>query len=122
MRTRNWLVIPAALVLVTGCGATDLARSAADATACKALSSTIKSINLAYQSGLIDTGFVSQINNLVGEPAKALLSTGLAEDLTKLTDALGQTNTAEASRNQFQEITDSIAQRCADAGVESIGG
>jgi hypothetical protein len=122
MRMRNWLVIPSALVLVTGCGATDLARSAADATACKALSSTIKSINLAYQSGLIDSGFVSQINNLVGEPAKALLSTGLAEDLTKLTDALSQTNTAEASRNQSQEITDSIAQRCADAGVNNIGG
>jgi hypothetical protein len=122
MKMRNWLVVPAVLVLATGCGATDLARSAADATACKALSSTIESINLAYQSGLIDTGFVSQINNLVGEPAKALLSTGLAEDLTKLTDALSQTNTAEASRNQIQEITDSIAQRCADAGVNNIGG
>lgn len=122
MLNRFWLAIPLLLVSITGCGVTDLAKNAADATACQALSSTIQSINAAYQAGLIDTGFAAQIKNLVGEPAKALLTTGLAEDITRLTEVLGQSNTAEASRQQVQEITDSISKRCADAGVENISG
>lgn len=122
MKKGALLLVPALVILLSGCGATDLARKAADATACQALSSTIKAINVAYQSGLVDTGFISQVNNLVGEPAKALLTTGLAEDLTQLTDALSQTNTAEASRLQIQQITESISKRCADAGVNNVGG
>lgn len=107
---------------LTGCGVTDIAQNAAkvaaDATACKALDSTLKSVSAAYQSGLIDSGFVAQIDSLVGDQARALLSTGLAKDLNLLTDALAQTQTAEGSRDAVQEIVDSITKRCSDAGVE----
>ncbi len=106
---------------LTGCGVSDLAKQAADATACKALDSTIKTITDSYQSGVIDSGLISQIDALVGEQARSLLSTGLADDLKLLTGALGQTNSAESSREQIKVLTDSISKRCADAGVNRIG-
>lgn len=122
MNIKVALVSPVLALTLTGCGVTDIAQNAAqnaaDATACKALDSTIQSITGAYQTGLIDSGLIAQINNLVGEPARALLSTGLAEDIGLLTEALGQTQTAEGSKEKLKEITDSITQRCSEAGVK----
>ncbi len=121
MNIRVALISPVLAFTLTGCGVADIAQnaaqSAADATACKALDSTIKSITGAYQTGLIDSGLIDQINNLVGKPARALLSSGLAEDIGLLTDALGNTQTAEGSEEKLKKITDSITQRCSDAGV-----
>ena len=121
MNIKMGLITPVLAFTLTGCGVADIAQnaaqSAADATACKALNSTIKSITTAYQSGLIDSGLISQIDNLVGEQARALLSTGLAQDITLLTETLGQTQTAEGSRDAVNEITDSISKRCSEAGV-----
>lgn len=107
--------------LLSSCGVTDLAKQAADATACKALESTINTITTAYQSGVIDSGLVTTIDNLVGEQARALLSTGLADDLKALTTALRETNSADTAQTEIQGITDSISKRCADAGVSGIG-
>ncbi len=121
MRIRAALVALVLATVLTGCGVADLAKQAADATACKALDSTIKSITDSYQSGVIDSGLITQIDALVGEQARSLLSTGLADDLKLLTGALGQTNSAESSREQIKELTDSISKRCADAGVNRIG-
>ena len=42
-------------ISLTGCGVQDLAKQAADATACKALDSTIKAIAASYEAGVIDT-------------------------------------------------------------------
>ena len=120
MKIRLWIARPLLLMSITGCGASDLARSAADATACKALDSTIKTIATSYQSGLIDSGLVSQIDSLVGEQARALLSTGFAEDLKLLTETLAQTQTAEGSRNQIASLTESISKRCSEVGVGGI--
>jgi len=121
MRIRAALVALILATALTGCGVTDLAKQAADATACKALDSSIKTITDSYQSGVIDSGLITQIDALVGEQARSLLSTGLAADLKLLTGALGQTNSAESSREQIKVLTDSISKRCADAGVNSIG-
>ena len=121
MRIRIAIAVLALSATLTGCGVTDLAKQAADATACKALESTIKTITDSYQSGVIDSGLITQIDALIGDHARSLLSTGLAEDLKLLTGALGQTNSAESSREQIKELTDSISKRCADAGVNSIG-
>jgi len=121
MRIRVALIALALAATLTGCGVTDLAKQAADATACKALDSTIKTITDSYQSGVIDSGLITQIDALVGEQARSLLSTGLADDLKLLTGALGQTNSAESSREQIKVLTDSISKRCADAGVNRIG-
>lgn len=112
--------VPLSMVL-TGCGVADLARNAADATACKAINSSIKAIVGGYQTGVIDSGLIVKIDNLVGEQARSLLSTGLANDLQMLTDTLGQTQSAESSKDQLRPLTDSIGQRCADAGVSNVG-
>lgn len=121
MRTRAALIALALAATLTGCGVTDLAKQAADATACKALESTINTIVSTYQSGVIDSGLITSVDNLVGEQARALLSTGLAEDLKALTTALGETNSADTAQTEIQGITDSISKRCADAGVSGIG-
>ncbi len=107
--------------LLSSCGVTDLAKQAADATACNALESSINTITSTYQSGVIDSGLITTIDNLVGEQARALLSTGLAEDLKALTTALKETNSASSAQSEIQAITDSISKRCADAGVSGIG-
>jgi hypothetical protein len=121
MRIRITLVAITLTVALTGCGVGDLAKQAADATACKALDSTIKTITDSYQSGVIDSGLITQIDALVGDQARALLSTGLAEDLKSLTTALQDTNSATSAQTEIQAITDSISKRCADAGVSGIG-
>jgi hypothetical protein len=121
MRTRITLVAIALTVALTGCGVTDLAKQAADATACKALDSTIKTITDSYQSGVIDSGLITQIDSLIGDQARALLSAGLAEDLKSLTTALQNTNSAEGAQTELKALTDSITQRCSDAGVSGIG-
>jgi hypothetical protein len=121
MRTRIALVAITLTVALTGCGVTDLAKQAADATACKALDSTIKTITDSYQSGVIDSGLITQIDALIGDHARSLLSTGLAEDLKSLTTALQNTNSAEGAQTELKALTDSITQRCSDAGVSGIG-
>ena len=122
MKIRALTVAPILAFTLTGCGVADIAQNAAqvaaDATACKALDSTIKSITTVYESGLIDSGLISQIDNLVGEQARALLSKGLAQDITLLTETLGKTQTAEGSRDAVRDITDSISKRCSEAGVD----
>jgi len=116
-------ILPAALLVfaLTGCGVTDLAKgaaqTAADATACKALGSTVTSIAGAYQSGFVDSGLISRIDSLVGEQARSLLSSGLAQDIGMLTEALKQTGAAESSQEKIQQLTDSITKRCSEAGV-----
>jgi hypothetical protein len=121
MRIRVALIALALAATLTGCGVTDLAKQAADATACKAIDSTVKTITDSYQSGVIDSGLITQIDALIGDQARALLSTGLAEDLKSLATALQDTNSATSAQTEIQAITDSISKRCADAGVSGIG-
>ena len=121
MKLRIWIFAVLLTFLLSSCGVTDLAKQAADATACKALESSINTITSTYQSGVIDSGLITTIDNLVGEQARALLSTGLAEDIKALTSALKETNSVSSAQSEIQAITDSISKRCADAGVSGIG-
>lgn len=121
MKIRLGIMVATLSLLLTSCGVADLAKQAADATACKALESTIANITSAYQSGVIDSGLVTTVDNLVGDQARALLSAGLADDLKALTTALQDTNSATGAQTEIQGITDSISKRCADAGVSGIG-
>jgi hypothetical protein len=121
MKLRLGIIVVMLTFLLSSCGVTDIAKQAADATACKALDSTIKAITDSYQSGVIDSGLITQIDALIGDQARALLSTGLAEDLRSLTTALQDTNSATSAETEIQAITDSITQRCSDAGVSGIG-
>lgn len=121
MKIRFGLLAMGLVLSVTGCGVTDLAKQAADATACKALDSTIATITSTYQSGIIESGLITQVDNLIGDQARALLSTGLAEDLKSLSTALQSTKSATTAESEIKAITDSISQRCSDAGVSGIG-
>jgi hypothetical protein len=94
--------------LLSSCGVTDLAKQAADATACKALESTINTIVSTYQSGVIDSGLITTVDNLVGEQARSLLSSGLAEDLKALTAALGETNSATSAQSEIRFQSDAL--------------
>ena len=121
MKLRHGAFIVGFSLLLTSCGVADLAKQTADATACKALNSTIKTIAASYQSGVIDSGLISQIDTLVGEQARSLLSTGLAKDLKALTTALQETNSATSAQEELQRITDSISKKCVDVGVTRMG-
>ena len=121
MKLRHGAYIVTLSLLLTSCGVADLAKQTADATACKALNSTIKTITASYQSGVIDSGLISQIDNLVGEQARSLLSTGLAQDLKALTTALQKTNSATSAQEELQGITDSISKKCSEVGVSGMG-
>ncbi len=112
MKMKFSLVARLIAVLLTGCGVTDIAKSAADATACKALSSTISAISDSYQAGVSDSGIITKIDNLVGEQARSLLSTELAQDLKSLTDALRQSETAQGSKADVTALANSIKERC----------
>ncbi len=121
MKLRVGILAALLALLLSSCGVTDFAKQAADATACKALESTINTVVSTYQSGVVDSGLITTVDNLVGEQARSLLSTGLAEDLKALTAALKETNSATSAQAEIQGITDSISKRCADAGVSGIG-
>lgn len=112
MKNPTLLIASALAISLTGCGVTDIARSAADATACKALSSTISAISDSYQTGVIDSGIITKIDNLVGEQARSLLSTEFAQDLKSLTDALRQSETAQGSKADVTALANSIKERC----------
>jgi hypothetical protein len=48
-------------------------------------------------------------------------STGLAADIKALTNALNETNSTTSSKENIKSLTDSISQRCSDAGVDQLG-
>jgi hypothetical protein len=121
MRIRASIFALVLAVPLTGCGVTDLAKKTADETACKALSSTIKKLTDSYQSGVVDSGLITQIDSLIGDQARALLSDGLAQDLKSLTTALKNNNSATSADTEIQSLADSISKRCSDAGVSETG-
>ena len=110
-------VAPVLLLSLSGCSVEQVAQVAADAAACTALTSTLEGLSQAYQSGLVDSGVIAQIDTLVGEQARALLSTGLAEDITALATTLGETDTAQGAETKVADLTASITERCSSVGV-----
>jgi len=118
------LTILAALLplLLTGCGIKDLAKQAADATACKAIEPSIKAITSTYQSGIVDSGVIQQVDNLIGDQARSVLSTGLAKDLKSLTTTLKNGSASTKSQEEIKKLTQSITKRCSDASINPLGG
>ena len=95
----------------------EVAQTATDAAACTALESTLNGLNDAYQAGLVDTGLVDEVTTIVNEQLGGLLSSGLAEDLGLLGEALAQSNTGEAATQSVETLTASINERCSAVGV-----
>lgn len=116
---RNLALSVAALstLALSGCSFEDVAANAADAAACTALSSTLNGLSEAYQQGLVDSGVLAQVDDLVGDQLDSLLSSELAADLKGLTSALAETETASGAQAQVDEFLGSITDRCAAVGI-----
>lgn len=106
-----------ATLSLSGCSFEEVAATAADAAACSALSSTLSGLSEAYQQGLVDSGVLAQVDELVGEQLDALLSTGLADDLRGLAAALAETETATGAQERVDGFLASINERCSGVGV-----
>jgi hypothetical protein len=103
---------------LAGCSIQEVASTAADAAACKALSSTLSGISGAYEQGLVDSGVVEQIDSIVGDQVDFLLSTELAADLSELVKQLGQSGPAQGTSNKVAELTESISEKCSGYGID----
>ena len=103
---------------LAGCSIQEVASTAADAAACKALSSTLSGISGAYEQGLVDSGVVAQIDSIVGDQVDFLLSTELAADLGELAKQLGQSSPAQGTSNKVAELTASISEKCSGYGID----
>jgi hypothetical protein len=106
------------IVPLSGCSVQDLATTATDAAACAAAESTITATIDAYNSGLVDSGVIAQLDILVGAPVRALLSSQLAADFAELTQTLSATDGAVGATAKLEELQASIAERCIAVGVE----
>lgn len=103
---------------LSACSLEEVASTAADAAACTALSSTIQGLSDAYQSGIVDSGVISQIDKLIGNQIDSVLSSGLADDLRNLTSALGETQTAQGAQQRVDELLASVQERCSAVGID----
>jgi hypothetical protein len=103
---------------LSACSFEDVAATAADAAACTALSSTIQGLSEAYQSGIVDSGIISQIDNLIGNQIDSVLSSGLADDLRNLNSALGETQTAQGAQQRVDDLLASVQERCGAVGID----
>ncbi len=103
---------------LSACSFEDVAATAADAAACTALSSTIQGLSEAYQSGIVDSGVITQIDKLIGNQIDSVLSSGLADDLRNLTSALGETQTAQGAQQRVDDLLASVQERCGAVGID----
>lgn len=111
-------IVALSTLALSGCSLEEVASTAADAAACTALSSTLTGLADAYQSGLVDSGVITQIDKLIGNQIDSVLSSGLAEDLRGLTAALAESQTAQGAQEKVDELTASINSRCSSVGIE----
>lgn len=106
------------LVALTGCSAEDLVSAAADAAACTAMESTLTATLEAYQSGLVDSGLISQVDALIGEQVRGVLSSGLSQDLQDLVAIVDSSESVETAKAKVEALTASIGEKCSAVGVE----
>jgi hypothetical protein len=114
------VIAPVLAISLTGCSVEDVAKTAADAAACTAMASTLDGLTEAYNAGLVDSGVIATLDELVGDQARSLLSSTLAQDIADLGAALGETSTAASAQEKVATLTASINERCSAVGV-SIG-
>ena len=103
---------------LSGCSIQDVAATAADAAACRALSSTFSGVSVAYEQGLVDSGIVAQLDSMLGDQVDFLLSTELAADLGELAKELSQSSPGQGTSDKISELTASISQKCSQYGVD----
>jgi hypothetical protein len=105
------------LLLLTGCSLEEVAQTAGDATACTALQGTLSTLQDAYAQGIVDSGVLQQVDDLIGNQLDALLSTSMVQDLRQLSQELSATDSAQAASERIGSLTSSITERCSAVGV-----
>ena len=94
-----------------------IAAAAADAAACTAMESTLTATSAAYQEGLVDSGLISQVDSLIGEQVRGVLSSGLSQDLADLVAIVDSAESVETAKAKVAELTASIKEKCSAVGV-----
>jgi hypothetical protein len=119
--TMRILIASAAIIstlTLTACSPEALVSAAADAAACTAMESTLTATAAAYQEGLVDSGLISQVDALIGEQVRGVLSSGLSQDLADLVAIVDSSESVETAKAKVAELTASIGEKCSAAGVE----
>lgn len=106
------------LATLTACSPEALVSAAADAAACTAMESTLTATLAAYQEGLVDSGLISQVDALVGEQVRGVLSSGLSQDLQDLVAIVDSNESVETAKAKVEALTASIGEKCSAVGVK----
>jgi len=115
LRTAGSIV--AVLALLSGCALDQVLRNGADAAACTALESTLDSVSQAYKDGVVDSGVLDQVEELIGDRVDSLLSSELAAEVRELGDALAQSEQAQGAGQRVDDAVAAISSRCDGVGV-----
>jgi len=108
----------ALLALLSGCSADQVIRSGADAAACTALEGTLESVAQAYKDGVVDSGVLDRVDELVGDQVDVLLSSDFAAEVRELGDALAQSDGAQDAQQRVDDALSAISARCNSVGVK----
>lgn len=106
------------LAALTACSPEAMVSAAADAAACTAMESTLTATANAYESGLVDSGIISQVDALIGEQVRGVLSSGLSQDLADLVAVVDSNESVETAKAKVEELTASISEKCSAVGIE----
>ncbi len=107
----------AVLGLLAGCSADQVIRSGADAAACTALEGTLESVAQAYKDGVVDSGVLDRVDELIGDQVEVLLSSDFAAEVRELGDALSQSDGAQDAQQRVDDALGAISARCNSVGV-----
>ena len=108
----------ALLAVLSGCSADQVIRSGADAAACTALEGTLESVARAYEDGVVDSGVLDRIDELIGDQVEVLLSSDFAAEVRELGDALAQSGGAQDAQQRVDDALSAISARCNSVGVK----
>ncbi len=106
------------VLALSACSPEELVSAAADAAACTAMESTLKATAAAYQEGLVDSGLISQVDALIGEQVRGVLSSGLSQDLADLLAIVDSNESVDTAKAKVAALTASIQEKCSAVGVE----
>ncbi|MGA1023853.1 MAG: hypothetical protein ACO3S8_04065 [Aquiluna sp.] len=108
----------AMLAMLSGCSADQVIRSGADAAACTALEGTLESVAQAYKDGVVDSGVLDRVDELIGDQVEVLLSSDFADEVRELGDALAESDSAQGAQQRVDDALSAISARCNSVGVK----
>ena len=103
--------------LLSGCSFDAVVQNGADAAACTALEGTLESVAKAYQDGVVDSGVLERVDELIGEQVDTVLSSGFADEVRELGEALAESDGAQGAQERVDDALGAISARCQAVGV-----